>query len=245
MSQSIEALTKSLLHAARQAGADSADAMAVRGTSVNVDVRGGVLEQAERAEGVDIGLRVFVGQRSANVSASDTSDRTIEEMAIRAVAMAKEAPEDPYIGLADPDQLATDWDVEALELYDPAPEPSPEALQDDAARAEAAGLAVKGVSQVQSAGAGYGAQQVFMAASNGFEGGYRRTDRGLSCVAIAGTGTGMERDYDGDSRIFQTDLRSPEDIGTKAGERVLEAWGHANRPRGPIRCCLTNAFPRR
>ena len=92
MSQTIEALTKSLLHAARQAGADSADAMAVRGTSVNVDVRGGVLEQAERAEGVDIGLRVFVGQRSANVSASDTSDRTIEEMAIRAVAMAKEAP---------------------------------------------------------------------------------------------------------------------------------------------------------
>ena len=232
MSQSIEALTKSLLHAARQAGADSADAMAVRGTSVNVDVRGGVLEQAERAEGVDIGLRVFVGQRSANVSASDTSDRTIEEMAIRAVAMAKEAPEDPYIGLADPDQLATDWDVEALELYDPAPEPSPEALQDDAARAEAAGLAIKGVSQVQSAGAGYGAQQVFMAASNGFEGGYRRTDRGLSCVAIAGTGTGMERDYDGDSRIFQTDLRSPEDIGTKAGERVLERMGARKPPTG-------------
>ena len=232
MSRSIEALTKSLLHAARQAGADSADAMAVRGTSVNVDVRGGVLEQAERAEGVDIGLRVFVGQRSANVSASDTSDRTIEEMAIRAVAMAKEAPEDPYIGLADPDQLATGWDVEALELYDPAPEPSPEALQDDAARAEAAGLAVKGVSQVQSAGAGYGAQQVFMAASNGFEGGYRRTDRGLSCVAIAGSGTGMERDYDGDSRIFQTDLRSPEDIGTKAGERVLERMGARKPPTG-------------
>ncbi len=232
MSQSIEALTKSLLHAGRQAGADSADAMAVRGTSVNVDVRGGVLEQAERAEGVDIGLRVFVGQRSANVSASDTSDRTIEEMAIRAVAMAKEAPEDPYIGLADPDQLATDWDVEALELYDPAPEPSPEALQEDAARAEAAGLAVKGVSQVQSAGAGYGAQQVFMAASNGFEGGYRRTDRGLSCVAIAGTGTGMERDYDGDSRIFQSDLRSPEDIGTKAGERVLERMGARKPPTG-------------
>ena len=225
MSQSIEALTKSLLHAARQAGADSADAMAVRGTSVNVDVRGGVLEQAERAEGVDIGLRVFVGRRSANVSASDTSDRTIEEMAIRAVAMAKEAPEDPYIGLADPDQLATDWDVETLELYDPAPEPSPEALQDDAARAEAAGLAVKGVSQVQSAGAGYGAQQVFMAASNGFEGGYRRTDRGLSCVAIAGTGTGMERDYDGDSRIFQTALRSPEDIGTKAGDVTKDQAG--------------------
>jgi PmbA protein len=209
MSQSIDALTKALLHAAKNAGADSADAMAVRGTSVSVDVRGGALEQAERAEGVDIGLRVFVGKRSANVSASDTSTRTIEEMATRAVAMAKEAPEDPYSGLADPDQLSTSWDIDALELSDPTPEPSPQTLQDDAARAEAAGLAVKGISQIQSASAAYGEQQVYLAASNSFEGGYTRTDRGLSCVAIAGSGTAMERDYDGDSRIFQADLRSP------------------------------------
>ena len=232
MSHSIEALTKALLHAAQKAGADSADAMAVRGTSVSVDVRSGALEQAERAEGVDIGLRVFVGKRSANVSASDTSDRTIEEMAVRAIAMAKEAPEDPYSGLADPDQLATDWDIEALELHDPAPEPSPEALQEDATRAEAAGLAVKGVSQVQSASAGYGAQRVHLAASNGFEGGYRRTDRGLSCVAIAGTGNKMERDYDGDSRIFQADLRSAEDIGTSAGNRALERMDARKPPTG-------------
>ena len=165
MSQSLDALTKALLHAAKQAGADS----------LSVDVRSGTLEQAERAEGVDIGLRVFVGKRSANVSASDTSDRTIEEMAVRAVAMAKEAPEDPYTGLADPDQLATAWDIDALELYDTTAEPSPEALQEDAAQAEAAGLAVKGVSQVQSASAGYGAHQVYLAATNG-----QAPHRGLS-----------------------------------------------------------------
>ncbi len=232
MSQPLDTLTKALLHAAKSAGADSADAMAVRGTSVSVDVRDGKLEQAERAEGVDIGLRVFVGKRSANVSASDTSDLTIEEMALRAVAMAKEAPEDPYTGLADPDQLATRWDVDALELYDPTAEPTPAALQDDAARAEAAGLAVRGVTQVQSASAGYGAQQFHLAASNGFEGGYKRTDRGLSCVAIAGTGTGMERDYDGDSRIFQADLRSAEDIGTSAGKRALARMDARKPPTG-------------
>lgn len=232
MSQSLEALSKALLHAAKEAGADSADAMAVRGTSLSVDVRGGTLEQAERSEGVDIGLRVFVGKRSANVSASDTSTRTIEEMAVRAIAMAKEAPEDPYSGLADPDQLATRWDVDALELCDPTDEPSPQALQDDAARAEAAGLAVKGISQVQSASAAYGAQQVYLAATNEFEGGYSRTDRGLSCVTIAGTGTGMERDYDGDSRIFQADLRSPEDIGTSAGQRTLARMDARKPPTG-------------
>lgn len=232
MPQTVDALTKALLHAAQNAGADSADAMAVRGTSVSVDVRGGELEQAERAEGVDIGLRVFVGKRSATVSASDTSDRTIEEMAVRAVAMAKEAPEDPYTGLADPDQLAQSWDIDALELHDPTAEPSPETLQEDAARAEAAALAVTGVTQVQSASAGYGAQEVFLAATNGFEGGYRRTDRGLSCVAIGGTGNRMERDYDGDSRIFQADLRSPEDIGRTAGERALERMDARKPPTG-------------
>ena len=144
MTQPLDALTKSLLLAAGRAGADAADAKAVRARSVSVDVRGGALEQAERSEGVDIGLRVFVGQRSAIVSASDTSDQTISEMAERAVAMAREAPEDPFAGLASADQLATSWDAPALELCDPSDEPAPETLQEDAARAEAAALAVEG-----------------------------------------------------------------------------------------------------
>lgn len=232
MSQPLDALTKSLLNAARKAGADGADAKAVRATSLSVDVRAGTLEQAERSEGTDIGLRVFVGQRTATVSASDTSERTIEEMATRAVAMAREAPEDPHAGLADPDQLAREWDIAALELFDDTPEPSPQDLQDDAARAEAAALEVKGVTQVQSASGGYGMQETHTAISNGFEGGYARTNRGLSCVAIAGTGSGMERDYDGDSRIFQADLRDAEDIGRRAGMRAVERLSPRKPPTG-------------
>ena len=232
MSQPLDTLTKSLLQAATKAGADSAEAKAVQATSLSVDVRGGALEQAERSEGIDIGLRVFVGQRAAVVSASDISARTIDEMAVRAVAMAREAPEDPYAGLAAPEQLAQSWDIDALELCDPTPEPSPEMLQEDAARAEAAALAVKGVTQVQSASAGYGAQEVFTAMTNGFEGGFSRTDRGLSCVAIAGTGTGMERDYDGDGRIFQSDMRSAEDIGQSAGNRAVERLDARKPPTG-------------
>jgi PmbA protein len=232
MSQPLDALTKSLLQAARAAGAYGADAKAVQATSLSVDVRGGVLEQAERSEGIDIGLRVFIGNRSATVSASDTSTRTIDEMAERAVAMAKEAPEDPYAGLATEDQLAKSFDAKVLELCDPTAEPTPQALQDDAARAEAAGLAVKGVTQVQAASAGYGAQEVHFATSNGFAGGYRRTDRGLSCVAIAGTGAGMERDYDGDSRLFQSDLRDATEIGTRAGTRALARLDARKPPTG-------------
>jgi len=184
MTQALQDLTAKMLTAAKSAGADAADAMALEDTSLNIDVREGKLEQAERAESIDIGLRVFVGQRSALVSASDTKNSTIETMAERAIAMAREAPEDPHSGIADASQLATDWDVDALELYDPTDEPDPKALQEDAYRAEAAALAIKGITQVQSSSAAYGKLSMHLATSNGFNGGFMRTDRNLSCVAF-------------------------------------------------------------
>jgi PmbA protein len=235
MTQSLSDLSDQILQAAKRAGADAADAIAVDGTSISITVREGALEQAERSEGIDIGLRVFVGNRQACVSSSDTKPETLIQMAERAVAMAKEAPEDPHAGLADPSQLASNTATEALELYDPSDEPDPAALQDDATRAEAAALRNAGVSQVQSASAGYGRRRIHLAATNGFSAGYARSDRGLSCVAISGTGTGMERDYDYDSRVFQADLRDAEEIGRIAAERAVERAG-AKRPR-------TGAYP--
>ncbi|WP_370163319.1 TldD/PmbA family protein [Limimaricola soesokkakensis] len=230
MTVSLADLTDRMLAAARRAGAEAADAVAVDGTSVSIDVREGRLEQAERAEGVDIGLRVLIGRRQAVVSSSDARDATIETMAERAVAMAREAPEDPHAGLADPSQLARDTDSSRLELDDPAPEPDPAALEEDARRAEAAARGVEGVTQVQGASAGYGHRRIHLAATNGFSGGYERSDRAISCVAVSGSGTGMERDYDGDSRIFQSELRSAEEIGRTAGERAA-ARQNPRRPR--------------
>ena len=230
MSQELSNLTEQMIVIAKKAGADSVDAIAVDGTSVSIDVRGGALEKAERSEGVDVGLRVFVGQRQACVSSSDAKTATLEQMAERAVAMAREAPEDPYAGLADASQLASDRDSASLQMFDPTEEPDPATLQDDAARAEAAALTNKGISQVQSASAGYSRRRIHLAASNGFSGGYTRSDRGLSCVAISGTGADMERDYDYDSRIFQADLRDADDIGRQAAARAVERSG-ARRPK--------------
>jgi PmbA protein len=132
MTDKLEQLTRELLAAARAAGADDADALALEGTSLSIDVRGGTLEQAERSEGLEIGLRVLIGRRQACVSASDVRSETMAEMARRAVAMAREAPEDPYAGLADPSQLAREWNLGVLDLDDPAPEPLPVALEEDA-----------------------------------------------------------------------------------------------------------------
>ncbi|MGY3438157.1 MULTISPECIES: TldD/PmbA family protein [unclassified Marinovum] len=232
MPQKLDDLTQALLAAARAAGADSADAIALRGTSLNVDVRAGALEQAERAEGTDIGLRVLIGQRQANVSSSDTRPETLTAMAERAVAMAREAPEDPYVGLAEASQLARDTSSTALELADPASEPDPAMLQSRAQEAEAAAQAVDGVSQVQAASASYSARDVHIAATNGFSAGYRRTGSSVSCVAIAGEALGMERDYDGDSRTFASDLRSATEIGQTAGQRAVERLAPRKPPTG-------------
>ncbi|MCC5974596.1 MAG: TldD/PmbA family protein [Rubellimicrobium sp.] len=232
MPRDLAALTDRLVTLARKAGADAADAMAVEGTSISIDVRDGKLEQAERAEQIDLGLRVFLGRRQAIVSSSDARDETLVRLAERAFAMAREAPEDPCAGLAAPEDLARDTDTARLELSDPAPEPDPAALETEARRAEAAAREVAGVTRIDSASAGYGQRAVHLAASNGFSAGYLRSDRGLSCVAISGTGTGMERDYDYDSRVFAADLRSPEEIGRIAGERAVARQGARRPPTG-------------
>ena len=235
MTLSPDDLCQVLLDAAAKAGADTADAIVIQGSSVSVDMRSGVLEHAERSESTDLGLRVLLGQKQAIVSTSDTRPETLAEVAERAVAMAREAPEDPDIGLAAPEQLAKSWNLSALELADPAEEPRPAALEEDARRAEAAALAVNGVSQVQSASAGFGRRRIHLAASNGFSGGYERTDRAISCVAITGEGTQMERDWCSESRTFQADLPSPEEVGRLAGERAVARAG-ARKP-------ATGAFP--
>ncbi|MCA8882934.1 MAG: TldD/PmbA family protein, partial [Rhodobacteraceae bacterium] len=228
-------LTHALLDAARAAGAEAADAMALDGTSLSVGVRSGALEDAERSEATDLGLRVLIDGRQACVSASDTSRDTLRNMAEHAVAMAREAPRDPHIGLADPEDLCREWDLAALDLNDPAAEPAAEALRDLALRCEAAALDRPGISQVSSTHASFGRRHVHLAASNGFSGGYARSSTGLSCSAITGTGGSMERDHFGDMRTHAADMLSPEEIGRIAADRTLARAG-ARQP-------ATGSFP--
>lgn len=230
MTDRLADLAGALLAAARRAGAEAADAIAVEGSATGIDVRAGRLEQAERSEGIEIGLRVLIGHRQACVSASDSSAEILRELAERAVAMARAAPEDPSVGLAAPDQLARAWDLAALELADPAPEPAAATLEDAALRAEAAALAVAGVTRVSAASASHAQRRIHLAATNGFTGGYARSTRSLSVVAIAGDGLAMERDWAAESRVFAPDLPAPEEIGRLAGERAVARLG-ARKPK--------------
>ena len=149
----LSSLTDALLAAAKLAGAEAADAMALSGISQSIDIRAGALEQAERSEATEIGLRVLIGGRQACVSASDTSPATLARLAERAVAMAREAPEDPYAGLADRARLAS-GPYPDLDLYDDH-EPSAEALEARAREAEDAARAVDGVTNSDGGSAGW------------------------------------------------------------------------------------------
>ncbi len=228
----LQTLAESLVAAARKAGAEQADALATGGQSISIDVRNGAMEQADRAEGIEIGLRVLIGGRQACVSASDHSDDSIAEMAGRAVAMAREAPVDDHLGLADPDRLAVSRDAGGLQIADDRPDPAPETLQDLALRAEEAAREQPGISQVESASASFSRRNLWLAASNGFSGGYGRSTHVVSAVAITGEGLGMERDYAAEARAWAEDLPQPEEIGRLAAERTLARAGSRKPPTG-------------
>ncbi len=207
-----------LVKAARAAGADAADAVAVRGVSLGIEVRDGAVEESESSEGDDLGLRVLVGKRQAVVSTNDlTGD--VRALAERAVAMAKVAPEDKYAGLADEGRLAHQFPD--LDLLDPNL-PTVKQLETMAREAEEAGLSVKGVTKSGGASASAGIGGMVLVTSHGFRGAYLGSRHGVSMTAIAGDGTGMERDYDYSSALHASDLESPQKIGLTAGARAIE-----------------------
>lgn len=211
-------LTERLIADARRAGADTADAVAVRSMSLSVSVRDGAVEESERSEGDDVGLRVMIGQRQAVVSTNDLSRDGTAGLAERAVAMARVAPDDPYAGLADEHLLAREFPD--LDLAD-AELPSVAKLEEMAQAAERAGLAVKGVAKSGGASASAGAGGMVLATSHGFRGAYLSSRHSLSMMAIAGEGTAMERDYDYSSTLHAADLDSADAIGRSAGERAI------------------------
>jgi len=211
-------LAERLVGAARRAGADAADAVAVRSISLSVDVRDGAVEESARAEGDDMGLRVLVGKRQAVVSTNDTKGNGADALAERAVAMARVAPEDQFAGLADSTLLAREFPD--LDLVDPEL-PDVATLETRAHAAEAAGLAVKGVSKSGGAGAASGIGGMVLVTSHGFRGSYLGSRHSMSMMAIAGEGTAMERDYDYSSTLHASDLETPEKIGKIAGERAV------------------------
>jgi PmbA protein len=222
MTRMPEDLLGDLIAAAKKAGADAADALFVENVSASVSYRLGKLEDVERAESSDVGLRVFVGQRIAFVSSTDFSKEGIAALPERAVAMAKLAPEDKFACLAPRERLAKSFP--ALDIEDPA-EPPADTLVERARVVEEAAMAVKGITNSEGGGASFGRAAIALATSEGFYGRYAGTHHSIGVAVLAGEGTEMERDYDSATARHASDLEAAEAVGKRAGERTVARLG--------------------
>jgi PmbA protein len=221
-----------LVRRAIAAGADAADAVFAIDASTDVSVRLGRLEDVGRSEGADLGLRVFVGQRSASVSSSDADPAELGVLVERAVAMAREAPEDRWAGLAPADRLMKGA-APLLDLDDGG-EADPASLRDAALAAEDAARAVAGVTNSEGAGASASRSVWALATSAGFAGAYATTSYGLSASVLAGEGGAMQRDYAHHSSRHRARLEDPALIGARAGERAVARVNPGRLPSGPM-----------
>jgi len=211
-------IAEALVERGIAAGATAADALYAGDRSSSVDVRLGETEQVSRSEGERIGLRLFLGQRSATVASSDLSDEALGVLVERCLAMAREAPEDVYAGLAPPELLER-GEPPFVDSYDGL-DPDPAELRARALEAEAAALAVSGVTNSSGAGASASAVTVALATSGGFSGVYRTSGHGCSATVVAGEGAAMQRDYAAHSVRHLDDLEGGAEIGRSAGERA-------------------------
>ena len=221
---------------ARAAGADAADAVYAADMSLDISVRLGALEDVGRSESAELGLRVFVGQRSASVSTSDLSPDALSALVDRAVAMAREAPEDAWAGLAPADRLmhGAIRDLDLDDLLNGGDEASPESLRDAAQAAEDAARAVPGVTNSEGGSASASRSIWALATSDGFAGAYAATGYGRSASVLAGEGGAMVRDYAYSSTRHLADLEAPEAIGRLAGERAVASVNPGRLASGPM-----------
>ncbi|MBB6427988.1 TldD/PmbA family protein [Sphingopyxis sp. JAI128] len=221
-----------LCAAATKAGADAADALYYCNAATSVSMRLGALEDVERSEGQDISLRVFVGQRSASVSTADMDAGELAKLVERCVAMAREAPEDPYAGLA-PEELLFKGPVPDFDLDDGS-EADPAALRAAALTVEEAARAVAGVTNSEGGSASHSRTRFALATSHGFAGGYGSSGHSLSASVIAGKGADMQRDYGWHSAHHLADLESAAEIGARAGARAVARLHPGKAPTGKL-----------
>jgi PmbA protein len=231
-SQEAQDRATDLIARAVAAGADAADTIYAANGSTDVQVRLGALEDVQRSEGEEIGLRVFIGSRSASASSSDLSAAALSTLAQRAVAMAREAPEDLYAGLAPEDRLMK-TPLPNLDIDDGV-DVSPQDLRARAAAAEAAALGVAGVTNSEGGSASAGRAVVAIATSHGFSGGYSGSSHGTSASVLAGLGSDMQRDYAYSSVRHFDDLEDAAGIGAEAGARAVARMNPVRLKSGPL-----------
>ncbi|MCK6555496.1 TldD/PmbA family protein [Candidatus Binatia bacterium] len=219
--QPLSDIAELLLAEAERAGATAADVVVAEAESLSVGVRLGSIEKLKQARQKHLGLRAFVGERSAVTSSADFSRDALLRLAADTVALARVIAADPCAGLPAPAELATT--IPDLDLYDPAVgRLTPEQGVAMATEAERAAMAAD-ARIANSEGAEFGAStsRVVYGSSPGFRGEYRDSGVSLSVVPVASENGSMQRDYWYSSQRRVDRLETPEHIGRTAAARAL------------------------
>jgi PmbA protein len=217
-------LAADVLARARARGADAADTLIAQGTDFSVTVRRGQVETLKEAGSKALGLRVFMGRRTASTYTSDFSPSSLDTLVADAVAIARATGEDPAAGL--PDEMVPPEPVD-LGMYDPSPGvlPTPERIE-RARVAEAAALeASPEITNSQGATFSSGEDEIVLANTLGFLGGYRSSSVSLSVVPVAERAGEMQRDYWYTAGRGLGDLQDAEEVGRTAAARTLRRLG--------------------
>lgn len=221
-----ETLLKTALDAAKTAGADDVEVIASSGQTLEATVRNGTLENVERAEGRDIGIRVFLNGAQASASGSDITAAGITTLAERVVAMAKVAPPDPYCGFADKELWGKQQDLDLIDNTDA----DAKTLEDMAKAAEDAALSHKGITNSFGAGASSSRNMLQILTSHGLRHDIPSTAWSCWMTSVAEKDGAMERDHDWSSRRHFADLKDANSIGHESAKRTLARLGARKIP---------------
>jgi PmbA protein len=233
----LESLAADVVAAARKAGASDAESVVREGDEFSVSVRLGEVETLKESGSRGLGLRVFLGKRSASASTSDLTADGIRQVVEGAMALVQVTEEDPFNGLAEPEEfgsLAGDLHLYYDDVYSLAGEERIEWAR----RCEAAALSAD-PRLTNSDGGSFDAAtgRKVLANSRGFLGSYRTSYAGVSAVPLAMDADGkMQRDgWWSSARSFAL-LESPEAVGAEAARRTLRRLGARRVPtqRVPI-----------
>jgi PmbA protein len=233
----LESLTADVVALALKAGASEAEAVVREGDEFSVNVRMGQVETLKESGSRGLGLRVFLGTKSASSSTSDLTPDGIRQLVDGAIALAKFTEEDPFTGLPETAEFGS-LPQDLHLYYDDVYSLDNKERIEWARRCEAAALAAD-PRITNSDGGSFDAAtgHKVMANSRGFLGSYRTSYAGVSAAPLAMDTNGhMQRDGWWSSARRLADLESPEAIGKEAARRTLRRLGARKVPtqRVPI-----------
>jgi len=222
-------LATDLLDKAKAAGAEAADVLIAEGTEFSVTVRKGEVETLKDAGSKALGIRVFIGKRSATSHTSDFSPSALKSLVQETVAMARATGEDSAAGL--PDEMIPPENVD-LGLHDASVRALPTSERISLARRaeEAAVGASAEITNSHGSSFSSGEDTVVLANTLGFLGTYETSSASLSVVPVAERDGQMVRDYWYTNGRGISDLLSPEEVGRIAAERTLRRLGASKPP---------------